>query len=100
MEYLTDIEVRTLLTVEMFLGKERKTTLSIWIDVSLTSSNYQLNIHSVFDNGDHDHVDLYDFSPVNPDEMFRTIQFETLDGLLTHFKASISSINFDLLIKG
>jgi hypothetical protein len=93
MKYLTDIEIRTLLnlgkTVEMFLGKESVNESINWIDMQRgPDSNFQLNIHSVFDDGDADHLDLCNFPSVDPDEMFTTINFETLDEALAHVKTA------------
>ena len=89
MKYLTDIEIRTLInlgrTLEIFLGRTTDNNETInWI--SLTKNNagqFELSTHSVFDDGDIDHLDIYSFEPIDPDEPFQIRVFTTLDEALT-----------------
>ena len=39
-----------------------------------------------FDVGDIDHLDIYTFEPVNPDEPFQIREFKTLDEALTFIR--------------
>ena len=78
MKYLTDIEIRTLLnlgkTVEMFLGKKDSDDSINWIDVQrVPDDSFELNIHSVSDDGDVDHLDLYDFFTNRPRRNVRDV---------------------------
>jgi len=92
MRYLTEIEITTLLnlgkTLELFLGPSHDDNDVInWIDIGKgTKGIIELNTYSVFDEGDIDHLDLYSFSSVNPDEEFETTEFETLESALTFIK--------------
>lgn len=96
MKYLTDIEVRTLLnlgkTVEMFLGKSQTDGSISWVSVHRgKENNFELSSYSVFDDGDIDHLDIYDFEPVDPDNVVNTVEFEIWDGVLEELKRRIGS---------
>jgi hypothetical protein len=92
MKYLTDIEIRTLInlgrTLEIFLGRTTDNNETInWI--SLTKNNagqFELSTHSVFDDGDVGHLDIYSFEPIDPDEPFQIRVFTTLDEALTFIR--------------
>jgi hypothetical protein len=105
MKYLMDAEIRTLLnlgkTVEMFLGQNRGEGTISWIDIQRESGQFfKLNVYSVFDDGDVDHVDIYDFSPVDPDEPFKTIEFETFDDMLAYLRNEFRLHDFSFLNHG
>jgi hypothetical protein len=91
MKYLTDIEIRTLTnlgkTLEIFLGPTDNGEIINWISLS-KSKNGQIEVspHSVFDEGDIDHLDIYSFTPVDPDNYFETREFSTLDQALTFLR--------------
>jgi hypothetical protein len=92
MKYLTDIEIRTLLnlrkTLEIFLGQSPDNNEIIsWISVTQAKAGQvEVSAHSVFDEGDTDNLDLYSFTPVDPDEYFTTEVFSTLDNALTFIR--------------
>ncbi|MFM7854735.1 MAG: hypothetical protein ACKO96_23125 [Flammeovirgaceae bacterium] len=46
----------------------------------------ELSTHSIFDDGDIDHLDIYSFEPADPDEPFHTREFATLDEALTFIR--------------
>lgn len=78
--------------MEMYLGKSNDDSIS-WIDVQRVRGGvFQLNIYSVFDDGDVDRLDVYDFSPVDPDKPFEVYEFESLDLLMNYIKVKY---NFD-----
>ena len=92
MRYLTEIEITTLLnlgkTLEFFLGPSHEDNDVInWIDICKgIRGTIELSTYSVFDEGNIDHIDLYSFSAVDPDNDFETIEFQTLDSALTFIK--------------
>jgi hypothetical protein len=47
------------------------------------AGQFELSTHSVFDDGDIDHLDIYSFEPIDPDEPFQIRVFTTLDEALT-----------------
>jgi hypothetical protein len=89
MKYLTDIEIRTLInlgrTLEIFLGRTTDNNETInWISLTKNKAGqFELSTHSVFDDGDIDHLDIYSFEPIDPDEPFQIRVFTTLDEALT-----------------
>jgi len=92
MRYLTEIEITTLInpgkTLELFLGQSQhdKDILN-WIEICKGRKEaIELNSYSVYDEGDIDHLDLYSFSPVNPEEDFETIEFPTLESALVFIR--------------
>jgi len=92
MKYLTDIEIRTLInsgkTLEIFLGRPADNNEIInWISlVKNKTEQVELSTHSVFDDGDIDHLDIYSFEYVDPDQPFETKEFSTLDEALTFIR--------------
>jgi hypothetical protein len=94
MKYLTEIEIRTLInlgkTLEIFLGRPADNNEIInWISLTKNGTEQiELSIHSVFDEGNIDQLDIYSFVPVAPDELFQTKEFSTLDEALTFIRDS------------
>jgi hypothetical protein len=94
MKYLTEIEIRTLInlgkTVEIFLGHSTDNNEIIsWISLTKEKTGQiEVSAHSVFDEGDTENLDIYSFSPVDPDEYFETRQFSSLDEALIFIKDS------------
>jgi hypothetical protein len=91
MKYLADIEIRTLTnlgkTLEIFLGPTDNGEIINWISLSKRKNGQiEVSTHSVFDEGDIDHLDIYSFTPVDPDNYFETREFSTLDQALTFLR--------------
>jgi hypothetical protein len=92
MKYLDDIEIRTLInlgkTLELFLGRsvDDKEVIN-WISLAKgTNEKIDVSVYSVFDEGDLDNLDIYSFTPVDPDEFFATWKFPSLDEAVTFIR--------------
>jgi hypothetical protein len=106
MRYLTDIEIRTLVnlgkTIEMFLGRsEADDEVICWLDLCKgKESEIELRVHSVYDQGDTNNLDLYSFSYADPDEEFETIKFAALEDALSFIKDKFHLPEFRFLNRG
>lgn len=82
MRYLNELEIKSALnrgkSVEQFLRKKRIDNFDAieWIEIRSKKHNFQLIYHLVFDEFDEDIESVYDFSYVEPDDIYGKIVFE------------------------
>src|SRR5689334_8801684 len=106
MKYLTEIEIRTLInlgkTLEMFFGQTADNSEIInWVSLSnLKTGQIEVSIHSVFDEGDIDNLDIYSFTPVDSDNYFETKEFSTLDEALKFLRDNYQLIDLRFVNQG
>jgi len=106
MKYLTEIEIRTLIslgkTLEMFFGQTADNIeIMNWVSLSKRKTGQiEVSTHSVFDEGDIDNLDIYSFTPVDPDNYFETKEFSTLDEALKFLRDNYQLIDLRFVNQG
>jgi hypothetical protein len=106
MKYLTEIETRTLLnlgkTLEIFLGQSGDNNEIIsWLSLAKNETGQvELSTYMVLDCGDLDHLDIYSFEPVDPDEPYQTTAFSTLDEALIFIRNNYNQTEPKFLNQG
>jgi len=89
MNYLDFGQIKPMLnkgkTIEQFIGytKSGDFTTIKWISIYMDKDDYCIDFHEVFDDREEGIEDIYDFSYVEPDDMYgkrmyQTNEFETL----------------------
>ncbi|MBF9252620.1 hypothetical protein I2I11_04895 [Pontibacter sp. 172403-2] len=104
--YLIEDEIITLLNlgkpVEAFIGRiSDDQEILTWIGLEKSNENHVLlNIYEVFDEGNLDYVDIYDFSYVDPDLEFETTEFSDFAGTIQFIKERFKLNEINFLTKG
>ena len=76
-------------TIEVFLGRINidRAVLS-YLELTKTKNNkIQLTIFEHYDEGNLNWLDIYDFSYIDPDEEFETIEFDDIENAIEEIKA-------------
>jgi len=109
MRYLTKEEIRTRLnlgkTVEQWLQPEfdkvEEMAILTWLEIDKEKSGeFVLRICKVYDEGDGDILDFYDFSSVDPDEFYEEKSFESLDDVYDYISEEIDVLPDKFLNQG
>jgi hypothetical protein len=53
-----------------------------WVRIEKLKDQYATQYTECFDDGDYDFVDIYDFSPLHPDEPLKVDTFELIEDAL------------------
>lgn len=109
MRYLSKEEIRTRLnlgkTVEQWLQPEfdkvEEMDILTWLEIEKEkSSDFVLRICKVYDEGDGDTLDFYDFSSVDPDELYEEQFFESLDDVYDYISKEFNILPNRFLNQG
>jgi len=104
--YLIKEEIITLLNlgkpVEAFLGRlSDDEEILTWISLEKSKENQiVLNINEVYDEGSLDYLDIYDFSFVDSDMDFETLEFADLENAIEFIKDRFKFTECKFLTKG
>ena len=99
MRYLTEEEVKTYLnlgkTVEQWLPVQfdelEKMEILSWLEIEQENpASLILRIGQVYNESDGTSLDFYDFSSVDPDELFKERTFKNLDSLFTTLESELN----------
>ena len=76
-------------TIEVFLGRINidRTVLSYLELTKTKNTKIQLTIFEHYDEGNLNWLDIYDFSYIDPDEEFETIEFDDVENAIEEIKA-------------
>ncbi|QKJ31600.1 hypothetical protein HQ865_18125 [Mucilaginibacter mali] len=105
-KYLTIEQLRTNISlgkpVEQWLSHESKEDYTIlkWLRIyKERDQTYSVNYIECYDDGDDDFIDIYEFSSLDPDELYFSNSFDSVGGALD-FSVSNYSASLDKFVTG